>query len=126
MTDKELRELDRLVAEKVMGWNQVWSVHELNSKEDFCVSGAEQTCWIIERGNNITPFKPTTNAADALAVLKKCFVICNPIACGTKFCDGRNYFNVHGSVDGWIEANAPTLELAICLFAQQLFSKESK
>lgn len=57
MTDKEMRELDAWIAEKVMGYK----MHP--SSEDH---------WIRPDSNRIDSFRPTTDPAAALMVLERC------------------------------------------------------
>lgn len=121
--DKELRELDAWIAEHVMG-KRVF--HAASSKGsdwwwnpyDQCVMTSPSEWSGTERRS----FKPTEYADDAMAVLKKCAEKVSPWAIQL-FCPRADMS------EGWtltcpgIVVYETTLELAICRFAQKLFSK---
>jgi hypothetical protein len=98
MTQKELRELDAWVAENVIGWH----LTDIDmTSEDYP--------------------RYTTDHAAAMEVLKKC-AFGNRITCW--YSDGTwNVDNLRGYASYEHEAQAETLELAICIFAKKLFSK---
>lgn len=122
MTTQQLRELDAWHAEFVMRYRKVERWQEL-------VAGSE-TFWIHPQdGLVLSPakfshlmrrFRPTTNPADSMALLKKCAEKVDQISithCGTwAVCEGDG-----NHTEPVAEAEAETLELAIALFAKQLY-----
>lgn len=110
--EKELRELDAWIATNVMGWKIVkhklgFKVLRLKGRADRALSDA--------------PFY-TRNAADALEVLKRCTDKIGLIDLSKIKCEPFNYCIGATYITG-CEAEAPTLELAIVLFARKLFGK---
>lgn len=98
MSAKEQMELDKFCGEKVMGW----LTHE--------------NWWLNEEGEaerTISSWNPTTNDADAMAVLKVCAIKCTVLITGTK----AGEWLVSGAGLG---AEAPTLPEAIGLFSKKL------
>lgn len=83
----------------------------------------DMACGFRVRGQTISVGLPrfTTNPADAMAVLKKCYDVLTICSCKTP--NGFKFW----LPDGFSKAvEAETLELAICEFAKALFSKEGK
>jgi hypothetical protein len=113
MSNEEMRALDAWIAEHVMGWTV--SFHAGNI-----------TLWLPTRTSTPRTFNATTDAADAMEVLRRCV-----LKVGEN--DSVEINQVEGNSGfGWCAARAngltpygegATLELAICLFAKQLFSK---
>jgi hypothetical protein len=117
MSEQELRSLDAWIAEHVMGF----------VKEPY----PDETGWKDKAGKYLNRFNPTIDPTAAIEVLKKC-------------CDRKTVAVVQAKDGGWqicllmlvgmtgamgwptqaIETEADTLELAICLFAKQLFATD--
>jgi len=100
-------ELDKWIAENVMGWK----MHP--HREDH---------WIRPDSNRIDEFYPTTDSASAMEVLEKCaekFPI--EIRIGN-YDEGRYFVGTDYDFD-MTRGKAETLELAICLFAKKLLAK---
>jgi hypothetical protein len=115
MKPNESRELDAWIAEHVMG-------HEVGYGEILTVEP--------DRNGepNITDHQPipeyATDPAAAFAVLEKCAARL-PVAV-FKGAIGHGWVADYESPEGYdysIAATAPTLPLAICLFAKQLYSQ---
>lgn len=117
MNEHELRELDAFCAERVLGWKPI--VRQADS------TYPELRYWNMGNGFERLQqqFRPTTDPAAAMQVLEQCHKQC---------CVETGIFeNVSGSKRGYfarsiykdITTEAPTLELAIALFAKKLFSK---
>lgn len=120
MTDTEMRELDEWIAEHVLpeakdcpmcegkGFNDV-EKYDMVEQVDcmFCGTSGEQ------------PFGPTTDPAAAMMVLEKCvdYVGANQVS----ICKTVDDFVVWCPYGFKLDNYAPTLPLAICLFAKQLF-----
>lgn len=120
MTDKEKRELDAWIAEHVMGWKRVDQLADLEvDGSNFALNigtripirwGSPQ--WLF--------FSPTTDPAAAMLVLVKCYE-----KLGKSLCVGPSTLGAEVFIGGQYEKTnrmAATIELAICLFAQQLFT----
>jgi len=123
MTTQELRELDAWIAEHVMGWKRVDSVLRIFSKDQFATNSAfnePPRVMIYESYSSVQSWIPTERGSDAMDVLKKCAEKHqHDIAIGTA---GPTDWRVWaGELNG--ATYASSLELAICLFAKQLFSK---
>lgn len=101
MDTKEMRELDAWIAEHVMGWK-------------ISFRAGEVEIWRTPSGTAV--FHPTTDPAAAMEVLKKC----GERACTTVY-RTKGAWVVTSSILVGAEADAPTPELAICLFAKALF-----
>jgi hypothetical protein len=142
MNEKEMRELDAWIAEHVMGWKWFAFPPVTDGTRKWTIL-LKTSSWQRRQGGKqvSAPHKNdeidigsvpqyTTDPAAAMEVLRKI---------GEEM-GGRTYgLRIHGpsaefKVHFWtvtddefdVEANAPTLELAICLFAKQLFSKEAQ
>jgi hypothetical protein len=112
-TETELRAKDAFCATHVMGW-ELWI--------------PDPDCPVYRTGDTDSPtqkwFKPTTKSASAMKVLQKCaeksqgFRVCiwKGATTGLFFC-GEEI----GSSDIINFVKAPTLELAIVLFAEKVF-----
>lgn len=116
-TDKELRELDAWIAERVMGWKEIrpWSVNP------------DAGQFVIRHGVPVAPspvfkFSPTTNPAAAMMVLEK-LLERNIIVIQTDIHKPKTFLIRH-TTKHWEQpiVEAETLPLAICLFAQKLFA----
>ena len=116
MTESQLRELDAWLAEHVMGFVRC----EMGWQE-WCAAGKDKKGRKQERllfTKCFEAWSPTTKPADALSVLEKCIVKYDARIAASKhpklevvvWCEGLG-----------VEVTAPTLALAICLFAQQVF-----
>lgn len=110
LTEKELRELDAWIAERVFGKPQIWDA----SNQEFFQTENCKT-W------NPTPFF-TTDPAAALKVFEKCLarrfhivVLDQTLSTVKKIC-----LKSGSEFEG---EQAETLELAICLFSKKLFTK---
>ena len=116
MSAEELRELDRFCASAVMKWKKRpdKSTRGLRHGEyDIVYDGI--LIWTGMR------FAPTTNDADAMAVLMKC-VQKLPLHIEISH-NGTNWFVSRPDEDEESYVLADTLPLAICLFAKRLFEK---
>lgn len=118
MTNEQMRELDAWIAEHVMGWKLFRDGRNNIAAEmptgETCIVTANHP-W------DESDFSPTVDSAPAMEVLKKCVDVlygCNSFSLEV-FRNG-NHWVVRHPIYG--SPHAPTLELAICLFAKQLFS----
>jgi hypothetical protein len=139
MTEQELRELDAWIAEHVMGYKWFLFHHDesLTRQPYFLLS--QPSTWQVRHGGTLVEqgpkpteekdlgsvYKYTTDPAYAMEVLKKCaekWIVTVELG---KDGSGQSYAWVArlnlGTEDNF--KCAPTLELAICLFAKQLFAK---
>lgn len=124
MTTQELRELDAWIAEHVMGWRHAKTLDDLGVMDSFYDHG---DILIEYRKGHLCPWRPTEDSADAMDVLKKC---------AEKLKQDISIVLYDSKWDvAWVDwnaeeradlARAETLELAICLFAKQLFSQTTK
>jgi hypothetical protein len=129
MTDKELRELDAWIACNLFGWEPETRKMYAGSKN---VAGYGRNKH-LHPGHPERDFTPctlmiphySTDPAAAMEVLKKCaekWIVTVELG---KDGSGQSYVWVArlnlGTEDNF--KCAPTLELAICLFAKQLFGK---
>lgn len=147
MNSEQMRELDAWIAEHVMGWQ--WMRFNYKRKPE---DSGEPFCMLIPPGENwpanpkwngvkcdgpvegipddsdLSVFQPTTNAATALEVLKKCAEFRESISIYQRLSDDlwviRTFVDDDDGKRREIFAEAPTLELAIALFAQQLYSRK--
>lgn len=122
MTDKEMRELDAWIAEHVMGWRLSTRGGSWRSTDPGWIDSENELQRIQEN------WKPSTDPAAALEVLKKCADKSDmPIEIDRKRDNGGPWRVETGVLSQGLVAIAPrdqnTLELAICLFAKKLFSK---
>lgn len=121
MNDEEMNQLDRRMAEGVMGW--IFCGEGVNpsllTETPVVVDQVGETVKVRRTGRSIRyePFSPTRKPADALEVLRKLVE--------------TKCMSVHRIKTGYIahgiapvtrdyrgfSVQAPTLELAICLFA---------
>lgn len=119
MTTQELRELDAWIAEHVMGW-KITKYHCCGEQVERLKPSSG------DLHANIRNYSPTTDPSAAMDVLKKCSQM--------KFDVSINHFDAKNlnlliGLKEWsvltigFEAQAETLELAICLFAKKLFTK---
>jgi len=148
MTETNMRELDAWIAEHVMEW-QWWRFDappvggsKSNKRDKWCQlvppdekwpethkvwRGVKCGCCIAKIPNytDLGLFKPSTNAASAMAVIKKCESKCDmPIEIDRKRSHDGPWRVETGVLSQGIIGIAPTLELAICLFAKNLFTKD--
>ena len=118
MSDKELRELNAWIAERMM---EVKCAHEwqrISKRKCKCLK-----CGYIQwNGSANSCADYTIDPAAAMQVLEKCAEKCTVQI--TKECGPYPIINSLVSGSGLGE-EAPTLPLAICLFAKQLFSNEN-
>lgn len=149
MTEKEKRELDAWVAERVIGWHRMTNAKAIGV-EDFSEFDERELetlnrlsdNWYDSKNNHVadvegecdcgqhdTSFKPTTDPAAAMEVLKKCVEQCDmPVEIDRKRDKKTGHWRIEsGTMSQGLLVIAPpdcnTLELAICLFAKKLFSK---
>jgi len=130
MSEKERKKLEQDVAFGVMGY-QRWRrdcMHAAEGRTFWNPNTSTRHRWLDDIGPLAEPWSPTTDPAAAMEVMKKCAEKCTV----TAECDAsKAQWLVAKLEDEWrgygvVEANckvAPTLELAICLFAKQLFSQ---
>jgi len=127
-TPDELRRIDQRVAIEVMGW------HLADRKE--CGWGDGPDVWLTGDSENPTQqhFHPTEQPAAAFEVLRRCSLRLSDTVhqITITHTEGDGFVVTTDSVfpkhDPFHIANAgvaPTLELAICLFALRLFGKPS-
>jgi len=113
MSPKEISELDAWIAEHVMGWK----IHNRNTAHYVDADKVNSSDYILRAAYNWSAVN-TPNVA--MEVLKKCIEHCgffDALLIG-QTADG-NYFVGHNAAS----VEAPTIELAICLFAKKLFEK---
>lgn len=116
MTETEKRELDAFCATEVMGW-----IHG--------VDGYGSPSWFAGREPRLkASWKPTTDSAAAMKVLRKCAEHCEKLGIergyDVDFSISMERGKYFVGCDIFIECmSADTLELALALFAKQLFSK---
>lgn len=113
MNEKQLRELDNFCAKDVM-------LYEPHPKIEGGYYG--------ERSTVIYKFTPTTNPADAFEVLKKCIqkhgqVNLSEVQKEIKISGVDKKWGVEAYGKSLLYEEEITIELAICLFAQKLFTK---
>lgn len=108
-----LREIDRLIAEKVMGWEPVYDDGDL-------ISFVTEFGTLFFSDDDESEWSPTIDIADAWKVVEKIIEQFGSYSL-TKIKDGGHYCEVlywnHGAFDVIAEAEAKTAELAICLAA---------
>lgn len=120
VTEKELRELDAWIAEHVMGLKLCHRIPAILQPDEYVLSIPSKIVRAKFSSNETKNFEPTTNPADAMAVLMKC----------AEKTESSNCIHVGLLEKEWIVGHtfsnigveAQTLELAICLFAKKLFS----
>jgi hypothetical protein len=137
MTTNELRELDAWIAENVMGYQRTsrpdelttdaamlfWHRPATNTREAVLVGRAYSHRGLTEQygkemfSHSWTFYAPTTDPAAAMEVLKKCLEQ-RFISIGRT--QGSGYLIAIHTL-GDVLVDAPNLELAICLFAKNLF-----
>lgn len=125
MTAEEMRELDVFCVVKVLKLKQVKTILELVPGAYALLRHGENkgTVFVHESMNNIKPFKPTVNPADAMAVLEACIVKLGQDE--VRFLHGTHplvKFGVY-HVGQKTPTAAETLSLAIARFARALYSK---
>jgi hypothetical protein len=128
MNDTELQELDGWIAEHVLGWkwfrylkerSELYSERRtLMDKPNRYVRKAKGGEPLAEDAFDNIP-KSTTDPAAAMQVLRRC-ADKTPVVQISYFGGLCGYVVSARSTDGPIKA--PTIELAICLFAKKLFS----
>ena len=116
MTDKELRELDAWIAEHVMGWRKVGLLANFIAGTFLCNTSADCLAHDWKKESRISTWKPTTDTAAAMEVLKKCLSVQTEI----HIC--QHWEGTYGII-GRHDVVGETFELAICLFAKTLFTK---
>jgi hypothetical protein len=133
VSETELRELDAWIAENVMGWELAKDEYHarMSLSKSYCISSDKTVCFGHQ--GQFSLFKPTTNPAAAMELLKKCgeqgilkgeFKL--PVSI---FRRGDLQWVVSENCEDapehefYIVVEAETLELAICLFAKKLFTK---
>ena len=119
MTQQELRELDAWIAEKVMGWKPFVSGKTSSIKGTFWLDSEHKV--VASPEFQWTRFDPTTDRAAAMQVLEKC---ADRVGVRIDRYNGRapNVWYIRATDGRLAEAEAPTLPIAICLFAKKLFS----
>lgn len=126
-TPTQIAELNSICAEKVMQWTKALKMSQIEKAGEFCVFGEE--IYIHERGSYVKKFHPTTNDADAFAVLKKCAEKMKAasvrIAYITNGVDSKYLWKVWTAYRSEEDesATAETLNLAIVKFAIALHGK---
>lgn len=132
MTDQEKRELDAWISEHVMGWHRMTfdngfpgAARNQLVPEKFRADQYRKHGWRdgIELLDTFPKF--TTDPAAAMAVLKKCAERCDAEIClraGKWIVTGYCLSDVKPGQLDW-DVAAPTLELAICLYAKKLFGE---
>lgn len=116
MTSPTLSELDALVAARVMGWKQCdWTFHtqETAGVGKFTIQRGKVLTMIPPCG--VTTFSPTTNDADAFAVLAR---VCESLAVIIVEVGGR--WTLAQVTGQRLKVEAPTLRESICRFALRL------
>jgi hypothetical protein len=120
MTPTDQQKLNALIAEKVMGWKKGRTVFNLEYKKNYFMHCEEgPIVQRFEKSAEVYPFNPTTDPAQALEVLKKCL----EKTCAEIHLLANGEFAVCWEDEKrcrTITKTAPTLQLAICLFAAEL------
>jgi hypothetical protein len=125
LTEQEIVELNGWIAVNVMKWESVFSGLGFRYWHD----GYEFTEWVSGEAIPYPRklFKPTTDPAAAMLVLERCLekeeLVISKSPHG--FLIESHDTNQYETCDSDIYAEAPTLPLAICLFAKQLFGGEA-
>lgn len=116
MTPTELRAIDLQMTE-FMGWKRVEEFkHVKKGTFSFIYD-------VIRYGYRREIFEPTVSPADAMMVLRKAGK--GRTVSITQCKDGSIYLSMLGAYEIWTDATpAPTLELAICLFAKEVASDD--
>lgn len=121
MNHTELLELDAYIAQHVMGWTAALSFRGLGLGGGQFYKHPDKTIRVRDRSATVVVFAPSTDPAAAMAVLEKCITKTPHTICfghGDGFC-----IYLGGQFGRRPTGDAPTLPLAICLFAKQLFSE---
>jgi hypothetical protein len=119
MKIEELRELDAWIAENVMGFKKA-SRFEGGELLGSRGQKSNECRWL----SNDDP-KYTTNPAAAMEVLKKCGQETYPYQLQIEIQENGSVNISGGGFRQPYRITASTLELAICLFAEKLFNKNS-
>ena len=135
MTPKQLHRLNLTMATRVMGF-KLRDGYAARFNVGMCQNEGDYVLACLDDGTDdppITGWSPTTDYAQALMVLEKCHrkLDCEDVCIGwcTGLPDGEWYLystfreDRIGSRERLVYA--PTLPLAICKFAEQLFGKEA-
>lgn len=144
MKQNELRELDLFCAVHVMGYRPTddpdswtdhedvltWHRHSQREKVDAVLIGHP---WKVKSAQKFdrtwTRFHPTEDPAAAMEVLKRCKVKVTKENGSIDIDGDENHSSISAQMRGEYaadtehETEAKTLELAICRFAQKVFSK---
>lgn len=124
MIEKETSELDVWIAEHVMGWKKC-KLGQIEAEGQFAAQGSE--IFIHDRGNYVKTFHPATDPAAAMMVLEKCAEKVEQnqgvsiVALPACFQVSRATSVDYEPDDYSLHSESPTLPLAICLFAKELF-----
>lgn len=129
MSDEELMELNVWIAENVFGWMR-WTFDNGYTSHNYLTAQRERQDkfhrrgWVDGRYIIQTFPKSSSESADAMEVLKKCAEKL-PVSIFVSVADPGTWVCCYESPEGVgdIDADAPTLELAIARFAKKLFSK---
>lgn len=116
-SERELRELDAFCALKVMRFTRMTKRVKLHAAEGRTLySDGAIYKWLDDYGAHSECWSPTENGGQALQVIRRCLE--------------KRRVKIQRHINGEIEvhnstfyARAETLELAICLFARNLFSQ---
>lgn len=128
-TTKEDRELDAWIAEHVMGWRlrgHIPSYWERDASDEICFLGE-----VGNQDDECLEWRPSQYPAQAMEVLAKCAVELSPDGGGRAIAiewqgDVQESWMVCETDVVGIQAEAPTLPLAIAKFAKSLFSKKAE
>lgn len=117
MNEKEYRELDVFIASNVFGMHDFCTSH-ISGELIALKSGDKRPRSGNTSNHHLVPTY-TTNASDAMAVLKKC---AEKYWAGIQLIKNEKGWHVKTLFIGH-EASSETLELTICKFAKNLFKK---
>lgn len=129
MKEQELKGLDAFIAEHVMGcspWKESTSRITCILEPNEFVLSIPNKIVRARIGNDPTiNFKPTTDAADAMAVLKKCAERSRfPIEIDIRRTQPKIQWRIETGVGkDFCNAIEGTLEMAVCRLAVKLFTK---
>jgi hypothetical protein len=133
MTQQEMHDLDAWIAEHVFGWvkmnfNNGYTRHNYLNKTKERANRFRKHDWAY--GYHYVKHEPsyTSDSAAAMEVLKKCILKCqNELTFAAPAPFMWKVARLDWDSECCMELQeAETIELAICLFAKELFGKEKK
>lgn len=124
MNFEQPKNLNAWIAGNVMGWKEVKSIHKIKEGSFYVIDG-DESIYINDLGNHVKLWRPTEDRGQALEVLEKCirFIFDNNRGSISQSLHLDGLFDVYigGNYIGSKESGK-SLPIAICLFAQKLFT----